>query len=353
MLMRRNRELQSFRQMVDSMPVNVMTCRLGDFVIDYVNAATVETLTKIEHVLPVKAANLVGSSIDVFHRNPAHQRKLLSDHRNLPFKTRITVGGEILDLLITAIMDGQRYIAPMLTWTLVTENVRLETEQARLKQMVDRMPLAIMTCDLDLKINYVNQSSVETLRTLESYLPIKADQLLGQSIDIFHKNPAHQRRLLGDPKNLPHKARIKVGPETLELRVSAIHDAAGTYTGPMLSWSVQTANVEMAQNVNNIASGVTGAADGLRATAERLVDAAGRASAQSSAVAAATEELTSSVNEISRQASQAAAVTQAAVKSANTASRVVDSLTLAASKIGDVVKLIADIAGQTNRKSVV
>jgi methyl-accepting chemotaxis protein len=83
------------------MPVNVMTCRLGDFVIDYVNRSTVETLTKIEHVLPVKAANLIGTSIDVFHRNPQHQRQILSDPSRLPFKARITIGGEILDLLVT------------------------------------------------------------------------------------------------------------------------------------------------------------------------------------------------------------------------------------------------------------
>ena len=142
-----------FQKMVDDMPVNVMTCRKNDFVIDYVNKSTITTLSKIEYVLPVKAANLVGTSIDVFHKNPAHQRKLLADHRNLPWKARITVGGEILDLLVTAIMDGSQYVKPMLTWDLVTEQVKMEEEQARLRRMLDEMPIAIMTCDLDLKIN--------------------------------------------------------------------------------------------------------------------------------------------------------------------------------------------------------
>ena len=30
--------------------------------------------------------------------------------------------------------------------------------------------------------------------------------MIGQSIDIFHKKPEHQRRLLADPRNLPHTA---------------------------------------------------------------------------------------------------------------------------------------------------
>ncbi|HVZ00510.1 MAG TPA: methyl-accepting chemotaxis protein [Dongiaceae bacterium] len=338
----------AFRSMVDDMPVNVMTCRLGDFVIDYVNRSTVETLTKIEHVLPVKAANLVGTSIDVFHRNPQHQRQILSDAGRLPFKARISIGGEILDLLVTPIMDGPRYVQPMLTWSLVTEKVRLETEQGRLKQVLDELPISIITCDLDFKINYINRSSVRTLSSLQQYLPVPADKLIGQSIDVFHKNPQHQRRLLGDPGNLPHRAKIRLGPETLDLQVSATMDADGRYSGPLLSWSVVTATAKLAEGVSSVAGTVSAAADGLQATAQILAQASERVSAQSAAVAAATEQLTSSVNEISRQTAQAAAVTQEAVKSAGTADGLVGTLNASAAKIGDVVKLIADIAGQTN-----
>ena len=50
-------ELAAFRQMVDSMPVNVMTLDLEDFTINYVNKTSVETLKGLEH-LP-----LVGCSV--------------------------------------------------------------------------------------------------------------------------------------------------------------------------------------------------------------------------------------------------------------------------------------------------
>ena len=54
-----------------------------------------------------------------------------------------------------------------------------------------------------------SSASVKTLRSLEHLLPIKADQLIGQSIDIFHKRPEHQRKLIGDPA----KAKRQLGWE--------------------------------------------------------------------------------------------------------------------------------------------
>ena len=88
-------------------------------------------------------------------------------------------------------------------------------------ELMEGAPINIMYADRDLRIQYMNAASRNTLRTLESYLPVKVDAMIGQNIDVFHKNPAHQRRLLADPKNLPHNAHIKVGPETLELQAGS------------------------------------------------------------------------------------------------------------------------------------
>ena len=110
----------------------------------------------------------LGQTIDIFHKNPAHQRQLLPDPKNLPHRARITIGGEILDLLVTAICDqGGRYIAPMLTWSLVTEQVKAETQTERLLQMLDNMPINVMMCDNDFNIAYVNKTSVTTLTPLQ------------------------------------------------------------------------------------------------------------------------------------------------------------------------------------------
>jgi len=79
-----------------------------------------------------------------------------------------------------------------------------------LSAMLENMPIAVMTCDLqDFKINYVNKATIEGLKSIEHLLPCKAEDIIGQSIDIFHKRPEHQRKLLSNPANLPHRAQIQ------------------------------------------------------------------------------------------------------------------------------------------------
>ena len=306
----------------------------------------------------------MGTCIDIFHKNPAHQRKILGDPRNLPHKALIEVGPETLDLLITAISDKDgKYLGPMLTWSVVTQKIQADRESARLLQMIDNMPINIMTCDPEtLEINYLNKTSVTTLRSVQALLPVSADEMLGQCIDIFHKNPSHQRKLLADPKNLPHKAKIKLGDETLQLNVSAVMDKEGKYLGPMVAWDVVTAQVQMAERVGEVVDIVSSSSAELQATAESMAATAEETSRQSEAVAAAAEEATTnvqtvaaaaeqmakSVEEIGRQVAQSSIVAGRAVDEANRTNTTVESLAEAAQKIGEVVELISDIASQTN-----
>lgn len=340
-------------RLLDAMPISVMICEMTDFKIVYLNESTRTNLKKIEHVLPVKVDALLGQSIDIFHKNPQHQRRLLSDPKNLPHKARITIGGEVLDLTVTAMTDSRgRYTGPMLSWELATEKAKLESDTERLLQMLDNMPINVMMCDTDFNVTYINKTSLDTLATVQHLLPVKPEQILGRSIDIFHKNPQHQRRLIADPKNLPHAAKIKLGPETLDLRVSALTDKHGRNTGAMLSWAVVTANVKLADdfeaNVKSLVGTLASASTEMQATAQSLSSTADYVTQRSSSAASASEELSSSVNEISRQVAQASRIAQSAVEEAERSDKLVTGLVHVAQKIGDVVALINQIAGQTN-----
>ena len=122
---------------------------------------------------------------------------------------------------------------------------------SRFRGMVECAPINVIFADKDFVIRYLNAHSIRTLETIEHLLPVKASQVVGQSIDIFHKHPDHQRRILADPKNLPHKAVITLGPEKLELLVNALRDENGTYLGPMVTWSVVTEKIALeATNVD-------------------------------------------------------------------------------------------------------
>jgi len=111
------------------------------------------------------------------------------------------------------------------------------------ERMIEFSPLNFMRADADNIIRYLNPSSLRTLSKLEHLLPCKVSEIVGKSVDIFHKNPAHQRRILGDPKNLPHQAMIRLGDEYLNLLVSPIYDDNRTYLGPMVTWEVVTEKV--------------------------------------------------------------------------------------------------------------
>jgi len=347
-------DLKMFQQMVENMPVNVMLCDLKDFRITYVNQTSKDTLAKIEGLLPIRADEIVGTCIDVFHKTPSHQRALLSDPANLPWQTHIKLGDETLDLLVTAIVDDKgKYICPMLSWSIITDKVRAEEESNRQQQMLDQMPINVMFLEPEnFTITYVNKTSYDTLRPLESLLPCKVDDLLGQCVDIFHKNPGHQRGILVDPKNLPHNAKIPLGNETLDLRVNAIDSREGDYIGAMLTWSVVTRQVKMANdfesNIGAVVGSVSAASTEMQSTAESMAATAEETNNQAAAVASASEQLTASVNQISQQVSRSSDISKNAVVEAERSNEMILGLAEAANKIGQVVGLITDIASQTN-----
>ncbi|WP_282611141.1 methyl-accepting chemotaxis protein [Pelagibius sp. Alg239-R121] len=341
---------EMFGQMLDLMPVSVMTCDLEEYTITYANKSSLVALKSIEEVLPVKADEIVGQSIDIFHKNPAHQRQLLSDPSNLPHQTRITVGGEWLDLNVTALHDRKgNYVGPMLTWSIITKQVAKEEETARLLQMLDNMPINVMLADREtLEITYINKTSIETLTPLNHLLPAPAAELKGRCIDIFHKNPQHQRNLLADSSNLPHRTVIKLGDENLDLQVSALRSKSGDYIGPLLSWSVVTSNVNMAENVQNIVAGVSAAATEMQSSAGSMQGNAEQADSRTGAVASAAEQLNNSISEIAAQIAQATNMAQTATEAAAESSDQIKELVEASQKIGEVVNMIQDIAEQTN-----
>ena len=169
-----------------------------------------EAESELRKVLPnFDASNIIGSNIDIFHKDPSVQRNLLNNPRNLPHKAMIDVGPEKLDLLVSSISDqNQNQIGFMLTWDVVTENLRNEEKMTQISNMMENAPTNVVYADLDFNITYINPTSLETLKTVEQYLPVRVEEIMGASIDIFHKNPAHQRKLLQDSRNLPFKGII-------------------------------------------------------------------------------------------------------------------------------------------------
>ena len=125
---------------------------------------------------------------------------------------------------------------------------------------------------------------------------------------------------------------------------------------------LETVSADFNSSVGGIVGRVTGAAEELRNTANRLMALASRtgdstveasasidsASTSAQTVAAAAEELSASINEIARQVSQSSQIAQEAVQRAQRTDHTVAGLSDAANRIGEVIHLIQDIAERTN-----
>ena len=115
-------------------------------------------------------------------------------------------------------------------------------------------------------------------------------------------------------------------------------------------------------SVGSIVDGVTSQATELQATAQSMAATAEETTRQSATVAAASEEasqnvqtvaaaaeeLSASVREITEQVARSSQMIAEAVAQANRSNEQVLGLSQAAEKVGDVVRIIASIAGQTN-----
>ena len=228
----------------------------------------------------------------------------------------------------------------------ITE-IKLKTleEQSRYKQIIENMPINMVLADTNGTIVAANPQTIKTLKTLEQYLPIRPEQLIGQSFDIFHKAPSHQRRIISDPKNLPHTAVIDVGPEKLDLLVTALFNSEGKYIGPMLTWAVVTDKIKLAQsnqeNKRRLESTVLSLVDETNRNADDLQSSV-------TSVVTATEEMISSIQEISNNTSNAADMTKETVADTENMERVIDNLQKRSQEIGEILKVVTSIANQTN-----
>lgn len=113
-------------------------------------------------------------------------------------------------------------------------------EVARLYQVLDLVATKVVYCDKDLIIRYVNRSAKDTLRKLEQHLPKRVHELVGCSIDIFHKQATPHRARLFSLRDRKHRAVIALGPEQLSITVATVTGAWGVPQGYVVTWEVVT-----------------------------------------------------------------------------------------------------------------
>ncbi|MEY4590571.1 MAG: hypothetical protein RL497_2647, partial [Pseudomonadota bacterium] len=252
------------RQALDVCDTSVMLAD-NDLNIIYMNKSVKDMMEKNERALKAilpsfNTSKLIGGSIDQFHKNPSHQRKLL-EHLNTEYRTDIGVAGLTFGLIATPIFDGVgKRLGTVVEWDDKTERLakeieakKLADENTRVRQALDNVTANVMIADNDANIIYMNNSVNSMMRKAESDLKkvlpnFDASRLMGVNMDIFHKNPAHQRDLV---KNLrgTYQGKAEVGGRTFTVIANAIIQG-DQRIGTVVEWADRTAEVAMEREID-------------------------------------------------------------------------------------------------------
>ena len=114
----------------------------------------------------------------------------------------------------------------------------------------------VMVADQNYKIAYMNESirvmMRDAERELKKMLPhFDSASLIDRSIDVFHRNPSHQRQLL-DRLTAPYRAEIGVGTLKFQLIATPILNAHGARTGTVVEWKNTTAEKSIEEEVDKV-----------------------------------------------------------------------------------------------------
>ena len=145
----------------------------------------------------------------------------------------------------------------------VAETKRQADEMTRVKIALDNVSTGVMIADAGRYIIYANHAVKRILKGAEAeikqQLPnFDADNMVGVNIDTFHKNPAHQAKLLAEFTNT-YTANLEIGTRHLRVSASPVINDKGERLGAVAEWLDRTAEVAVEREVESI---IAGASDG-------------------------------------------------------------------------------------------
>ena len=246
---------------------NVMIADSGNNVI-FMNRAVESMLAKAESDIRTElpsfqTSRVLGSNIDIFHKNPSHQRDMLAKLRET-YRTLIKVGGRTFSLIATPVFGGEGdRLGTVVEWQDNTAQIAardaellLMGENTRIKNALDKCTTNVMIADNQNNILYMNETVSAMMQRNEAELrktlpQFDARKLIGQNIDVFHKNPSHQRNLLSALATT-YRTQIQVGSLHFSLNANPIVDEKGVRLGTVVEWADRTAEVAVEREVASV-----------------------------------------------------------------------------------------------------
>lgn len=330
-----------------------------DFVVTEVNQATQELLTSRAEVFASVWPNfdpehIIGTCIDQFHKNPAHQRKLLSDPANLPFRTDISIGEFKFALNVGGIFDPSgEYVGNMLEWADVTEtrlNAGILDALDRTQATIEFTPEGRITAANELFQAATGYDLDEIVGKKHSMF-VDREYGASQSYKDFWKDLA-----AGKAKEGQFKRFRKDGAELwIQATYNPVKDGNGDVFKVIKFASDITPSKEVEKEVTRIAERFAEQSTEISAQSQTVAEGAQSLGCTTEEISASIEELSASIDSIAQNSKHSDEIAQATRAEADLGAKAIersiesmDLINNSSEEISEIVKVISEIAGQTN-----
>ena len=322
-LLREGEIAVSIKAALDNASVNVMMAD-NDGIIRYMNKATKTLMRHAESNMrklfpQFSADNLIGVNFDIFHKNPSHQRNLLSGLKSA-HQTQITVGDMIFKLAAGPIFakNGDR-IGTVLEWVDRTMEISAEKE-------IEKLVAAAGAGDFSGRIATEGKQG-------------------------FYKQSAEGlNQVVGITDSAINDVlRVLEAMEQGDLNQAITADYDGVFK--QLKDSVNGTVEKLAQTISEVVNATEqlgNASEQISATSQSLSQATSEQAASVDETSASIEQMAASINQNAENAKVTDGMAAKAAKEAIEGGEAVKQTVQAMKEIATRISIIDDIAYQTN-----
>lgn len=211
---------------------------------------------------------ILGQSIDNYHKNPHVQAEILATLNGI-HKTRMIMGSRTFNLTAASVRDpdGVR-IGSVVEWVDLTDSVAKEQEEKQVAEANYRIRVAlenantnVMVADADRNIIFANTALQNMMVKVESEIAksipgFKAQDIIGGSLDRFHKVPAQQAELLAK-LDREHSFHLKLGACSFDCVLNPIIDHNNnSRLGSVIEWRDVTDQLAVQKQVDDVVQAV-------------------------------------------------------------------------------------------------
>ncbi len=335
---------------------NVMIADAG-MNITYMNPALARFMQEAEADLKAElprfdAAKLIGSNIDIFHKDPSHQRRMLAA-LDKPHEATIRVGKRVFDLLVTPLSSSGKRIGFVVEWADAQERL-LNLDYSSQIAAISRSQ-AVIEFQPDGTIVTANKNfldlmgyRLEEVRGKHHGIFVEPETRGSRDYDAFWDKLRRGEYQAAQFKRLTRDGR----PVWIEGSYNPILDRHGKVSKIVKFAADVTDDVkrltELKVLIDENFAEVDRAVDRSNSESAMARNAAGKTSDNVQSVAAAAEELARSVNEIAASMSKARTTSDEAHLQTLAAGELTQKLSATATAMSGIVGLIQSIASQIN-----